>query len=153
LSLRVPQDIYFAEFAINLSQSFINMRLTILLITLLLAVFWSFAQKSRYDSIREMMRQDSIEYQRQLRDADRIKNQTDSMLRNDLGNVDRIAPGPDSATILKNLRALAAQELQKQIEAENKKYYLFAGAFAVLLIAVIVIFKRRQLTQDNGKKP
>jgi hypothetical protein len=129
------------------------MRLTIILITLLLAVFWGNAQKSRYDSFREIMRRDSIEYEQQLRDADRIKNQTDSMLKNDLGNIERITPGPDSAVLLENLRLLAAQELERQRAEETKKYYFIAGAFAVLLIAVIVVFKRKQLAQGDGKKP
>jgi hypothetical protein len=129
------------------------MRLAIILITLLLAVFWGNAQKSRYDSIREIMRRDSIEYEQQLRDADRIKNQTDSMLKNDLGNVERITPGPDSAVSLENLRMLALRELERQRAEETKKYYFIAGAFAVLLIAVIVVFKRKQFTQGDGKKP
>jgi hypothetical protein len=129
------------------------MRLAIILITLLLAVFWGNAQKSRYDSIREIMRRDSIEYEQQLRDADRIKNQTDSMLKNDLGNVERITPGPDSAVSQENLRMLALRELERQRAEETKKYYFIAGAFAVLLIAVIVVFKRKQFTQGDGKKP
>ena len=129
------------------------MRLTIILITLLLTIFWGTAQKSRYDSIREIMRRDSIEYEQQLRDADRIKNQTDSMLKNDLGNIERFTPGPDSAVLLENLRMLALRELERQRAEETKKYYFIAGAFAVLLIAVIVVFKRKQLTQGDGKKP
>ncbi|CAN5682944.1 hypothetical protein BH10BAC2_BH10BAC2_03490 [soil metagenome] len=128
------------------------MRLVILFLLVVTSCFFVHAQKSRYDSIRKIIQQDSIEYEQQLRDADRIKNQTDSLLKKDLGHIERITPGSDSATIIKNLRALAAAELQKQQEEENKRYYLFVGALIFFLIAVIMIFKRKQLQGGDNKK-
>jgi hypothetical protein len=129
------------------------MRVIILFLLVITPCFFAHAQKSRYDSIRKIMQQDSIEYEQQLRDADRIKNQTDSLLKRDLGHIERITPGPDSATIIKNLRALAMMELQKQQEEENKRFYLFVGALLFLLITVIMIFKRKQLQGGDNKKP
>lgn len=129
------------------------MRSMVIFIILLMAFTFMHAQKSRYDSIRKIMQQDSIEYEQQLRDADRIRNQTDSMLKRDLGHIERITPGPDSATIIKNLHALAAQALQKQREEETKRYYLFVGALVFLLITVILLFKRKQLQGGVSKKP
>lgn len=129
------------------------MRIAVLFLLVVASCFFAHAQKSRYDSIRKIMKQDSIEYEQQLRDADRIKNQTDSLLKKDLGHIERITPGPDSATIIKNLRALATAELQKQQQEENKRYYLFVGALLFLLITVIVIFKRKQLQGGDSKKP
>lgn len=129
------------------------MRSMMIFIILLMTFIFTQAQKGRYDSIRNIMQQDSIEYEQQLRDADRIRNQTDSMLKRDLGHIERITPGPDSATIIKNLHALAAQELQKQREEETKKYYLFVGALVFLLITVILLFKRKQLQGGVSKKP
>lgn len=150
--LKGAQDIYFAEFAPKLYIK-LYMRSVIVFFLITMSCFFSHAQKSMYDSIRKIIQQDSIEYEQQLRDADRIKNQTDSLLKKDLGHIERITPGPDSATVIKNLRALAAAELQKQQEEENKKYYLFVGALLFLLIAVIVIFKRKQLQPGDSKKP
>lgn len=128
------------------------MRLSLLFTALLVVCICAQAQKGRYDSIREVMRQDSIEYEQQLRDADRIKQETDSILRNDLGHVERITP-QDSATVAKNVRAIAAQELQKQAEEEKRKYYLFVGVFLFFVIMVIVMFKRKQFAGADDKNP
>lgn len=98
-----------------------------------------------------MLQQDSIEYERELKDADRIKKQTDSVLQKDLGHIERITPSPDSATIRENLRALAVREIQKQNEEANRQYYFFVIAFAVLLIVVIILFKRNQFDKAEKK--
>ena len=98
-----------------------------------------------------MLQQDSIEYEQELKDADKIKKQTDSLLQKELGHIEKITPGPDSTTIRRNLRALAEQEIQKQNEAASRQYYLFVTAFAVLLIVAIIIFKRNQFTKEGRK--
>jgi hypothetical protein len=127
------------------------MRSVIIFIVVIPVWFFAPAQKSHYDSIRKILQEDSIEYEQQLKDADRIKNQTDSLLKKDLGHIERITPGPDSATIIRNLRAIAAAELQKQQEEENKRFYLFVAALLFLLITVIMIFKRKQLQGGDNK--
>ena len=128
------------------------MRTAIIFIMFLPIGIFSHAQKSHYDSISRILQQDSIEYEQQLKDANRIKQQTDSILKKELGYVEPITPGPDSATVLKNLRALAVQELQKQQEEENKKYYLFTGALFTLMIVVIIAYKSKQLKREGDKK-
>jgi hypothetical protein len=127
------------------------MRKFAITIFFLLSSFFNHAQKSHYDSIKRMLQQDSIEYEQELKDAEKIKKQTDSILQKDLGHIERITPGPDSAAIRRNLRALAEQEIQKQNEAASRQYYLFVTAFAVLLIAAIIIFKRNQFTKEGRK--
>lgn len=126
----------------------------LILTTLVLCIaFGAAAQQINYDSIREVLKQDSIEYQQQLKDADRVRRETDSILKNDIGNTHRIGPAPDSAEVIKGLRELAEKELQKQrTEAENR-YYIVAGTFAALLILVLIIFKRRQFNTMHNKKP
>ncbi|QEC68353.1 hypothetical protein FRZ67_13970 [Panacibacter ginsenosidivorans] len=110
-----------------------------------------YAQKSHYDSIKRILQQDSIEYEQELKDADKVKKQTDSILQKELGHMERITPGPDSATLAKNIRAIAEQEIQKQNETASKQYYLFVTAFAVLLIVAIILFKRNQFTKEDTK--
>ena len=126
----------------------------LILTTLVLCIaFAAAAQQINYDSIREVLKQDSIEYQQQLKDADRVRRETDSILKNDIGNTHRIGPAPDSAEVIKGLRELAQKELQKQrTEAENR-YYVVAGTFAALLILVLIIYKRRQFNTMHNKKP
>ena len=127
------------------------MRKPAITILFLLSSFFSYTQKSHYDSIKRMLQQDSIEYERELKDVAKIKKQTDSIMQKELGHIERITPGPDSATIRRNLRALAEQEIQKQNEEASRQYYLFVTAFAVLLIAAIIIFKRNQFTKEGRK--
>ncbi len=129
------------------------MRFISLPVVFIVLCLFAGAQKSKYDSIRKIIQQDSIEYEQQLRDADRIKNQTDSLLERDLGHIERITPGPDSVTVINNLRALATQELQKQQEEETRKYYFFVGSLVFFLLAVIFVFKRKQLRGGDDLKP
>jgi len=104
------------------------------------------AQKSRYDSIRKELQEDSIEYEQQKKDADYIKHQADSMLNKELGHIDRITPSLDSEAIVQKMKAIAAQELQKRQQKEKRNYYIFVGVFGVLVLSVIVLFKRKQFS-------
>lgn len=128
------------------------MRLSIAIFILLLPIL-SAAQKMNYDSMRKVLQQDSIEYEQQLKDADRIKRETDSILKENIGNTERIGPAPDSAEVIKGLRDVAERELQKQVTESEDRYYLIAGAFGLLLIIGIIIAKRSQFSNMRNKKP
>ena len=103
--------------------------------------------------MRKVLQQDSIEYEQQLKDADRIKRETDSILKENIGNTERIGPAPDSAEVIKGLRDVAERELQKQVTESEDRYYLIAGAFGLLLIIGIIIAKRSQFSNMRNKKP
>ncbi|MEP6846270.1 MAG: hypothetical protein ABI861_09715 [Panacibacter sp.] len=126
------------------------MRTAIILLQFSLLSFSALPQKGHYDSIREMLRKDSIEYQEQLRDADRIKVETDSLLKRELGITNKATAGSDS-TVIKNLRTLAIQELKKKAAEENKRYYLLIGSGMLLLIIFILLFKRKQFVRQGDK--
>jgi hypothetical protein len=53
----------------------------------------------------------------------------------------------------KKLREVAAMEFKKREDEETRNYYLFVGMFAVLVIAVIWLFKRKQFAEADKKKP
>jgi len=120
---------------------------------LLVIGIFSYAQKSHYDSIKKVLQEDSLEYEQDKKNADRIKQEADSMLNKELGHIERITPAEDTAAIKKKMRAIAALELQKRVDEERKNYYLFVGMFAVLVIAVIWLFKRKQFAEADKKKP
>ena len=120
---------------------------------LLVISIFSYAQKSHYDSIQKILRQDSLEYEQDKKNADRVKQQADSMLNKELGHIERITPAEDTAAIKKKMREIAAMELQKREEEETRNYYLFVGMFAVLAIAVIWLFKRKQFADADKKEP
>lgn len=124
----------------------------ILIATLVLTVTFCFGQKSRYDSIKKVLQQDSLEYEQDKKNAERIKNQADSMMRQELGAVETITP-VDTAAMRRKLHQIAEQELQKREEEAKKNYYLYVGAFAILVIAVIILFKRKQFAEADKKKP
>lgn len=128
------------------------MRLSIAIFILLLPIL-SAAQKMNYDSMHKVLQQDSIEYEQQLKDADRIKREIDSILKENIGNTERIGPAPDSAEVIKGLRDIAERELQKQVTESEDRYYLIAGAFGLLLIIGIIIAKRSQFSNMRNKKP
>ena len=120
---------------------------------LLVIGIFSYAQKSHYDSIKKVLEQDSLEYEQDKKNADRIKQEADSMLNKELGHIERITPAEDTAAIKKKMRSIAALELQKRVDEERRNYYLFVGMFAVLVIAVIWLFKRKQFAEADKKKP
>jgi len=120
---------------------------------LLVIGIFSYAQKSHYDSIKKVLQEDSLEYEQDKKNADRIKQEADSMLNKGLGHIERITPAEDTAAIKKKMRAIAALELQKRVDEERRNYYLFVGMFAVLVIAVIWLFKRKQFAEADKKKP
>ena len=99
------------------------------------------------------MQEDSLEYEQDKKNADRIKQEADSMLNKELGHIERITPAEDTAAIKKKMRSIAALELQKRVDEERRNYYLFVGMFAVLVIAVIWLFKRKQFAEADKKKP
>ena len=120
---------------------------------LLVIGIFSYAQKSHYDSIKKVLQEDSLEYEQDKKNADRIKQEADSMLNKELGHIERITPAEDTAAIKKKMRSIAALELQKRVDEERRNYYLFVGMFAVLVIAVIWLFKRKQFAEADKKKP
>lgn len=110
------------------------------------------AQKNKYDSIKKVLQQDSIEYEQYKRNAEQVKQQTDSMMRQELGHVETITP-VDTAEVRKKMRQIAEQEFQRREAEEKKNYYIYVGVFAFLTIAVIWLFKRKQFSEANRKKP
>ena len=129
------------------------MQRSILFAVLLTACMLSHAQKNRYDSIRKELQQDSIEYEQEKKNAERIKQQADSMLNKELGHTERITPTLDSEAIVKKMKVIAAQKLLERQQEEKRNYYIFVGVFAVLVLTVIVLFKRKQFSQQDNKKP
>jgi hypothetical protein len=125
----------------------------LLFIVLLTVCIFGYAQKTRYDSIRKELQQDSIEYEQQKRDAERIKQQADSMLNKEFGHANKITPSLDSEEVVKKMKAIVAQELQKKQQEEKKNYYIFVGAFGVLVLSVILLFKRKQFSAEDSNKP
>ena len=125
----------------------------IFIVALLFTSLFSLAQKNKYDSIQKVLQQDSIEYEQDKKNADRVKQEADSMLNKELGHIERITPAEDTAAIKKKLREVAAMEFKKREEEEKRNYYLFVGMFAVLVIAVIWLFKRKQFAEADKKKP
>src|SRR6476620_699395 len=90
---------------------------------LLVIGIFSYAQKSHYDSIQKVLQQDSLEYEQDKKNADRIKQQADSMLNKELGHIERITPAEDTATKKKKMREISAMELKKRADEEQKNYY------------------------------
>lgn len=129
------------------------MQKMIFIVVFFVSGIFSYAQKSHYDSIQKVLQQDSLEYEQDKKNADRIKQQADSMLNKELGHIERITPAEDTAAIKKKMREIAAMELKKRADEEQKNYYLFVGVFAVLVIAVIWLFKRKQFAEADKKKP
>ena len=74
------------------------------------------------------------------------------MMRQELGAVETITP-VDTAAMRRKLHQIAEQELQKREEEAKENYYLYVGAFAILVIAVIILFKRKQFAEADKKQP
>jgi len=110
----------------------------------------AFGQRPNYDSIRKILQQDSIEYEQQIKEAGRLKSQTDSIIEKQLGHVPDIAPDPkeDSIRLSKKVQALLLAQ-QMAIEKEKREYYLFGGTVLFIFIVVLVAVKRRQLKEDT----
>ncbi|CAN5150682.1 hypothetical protein BH11BAC6_BH11BAC6_09710 [soil metagenome] len=106
-----------------------------------------YAQPSHYDSIKALMQQDSIDYENQLKDADRIKHQADSIIETDLGHVPSITPISDSISLSIKVQALLLQR-QQEAAAERRQYYLFGGAVIFILAVVVIAAKKGRRTDE-----
>jgi hypothetical protein len=94
---------------------------------LLVIGIFSYAQKSHYDSIKKVLQEDRLEYEQDKKNADRIKQEADSMLNKELGHIERITPAEDTAAIKKKMRAIAALELQKRARRGTEKLLFIRG--------------------------
>ena len=93
--------------------------------------------------MRAIMRKDSIEFERQKKEASRIANETDSFLRKELGSNSIKVTKTDSALLLQRLRTLALQQIAEKEAVEKRQFYIMATAVAAMIAFVIIVFKRK----------
>src|SRR5689334_3853003 len=114
------------------------MRIHFSILFCLLSTFFCVAQKSHTDSLREMVRKDSIEYQRQLQEIKNIKLRTDSLIRDEFGNISEPGQKQDSIAMIKNLKALVAKKKAEEEQKTKENFYKAAITFLILIVTIII---------------
>jgi hypothetical protein len=125
------------------------MRIPVSILFCLLAGLFCDAQKSHTDSLREMVKKDSIEYQRQLEEIKNIKLHTDSLIKDEFGNINEPGKKQDSIAMIKNLKALIAQKKEEEERRAKENFYKAALVFLILIVTIIIFFKRKQFAGIN----
>jgi len=126
------------------------MRIHFSILFCLLSTLFCVAQKSHTDSLREMVRKDSIEYQRQLQEIKNIKLRTDSLIRDEFGNISEPGQKQDSIAMIKNLKALVDKKKAEVEQKTKENFYKAAITFLILIVTIIIFFKRKQLAGNNS---